>query len=232
MEWSGYWGVVRRRWTVIAAIVLLDILAAGLVYARSRHTAGYQACTTLYVADVSSPSLIAAPPTTLQTAGQLLAGETAANFFGDDILDVAQSSKVAAYVSASLAGKGLPHSAESDINGSVSGSRRDRTVQLCITNPDENTARSAASALGQAMTASRARFIGTAMAARTYVTVVSTPSVGRVAASTSRLRLGLEFILGVLLALGIALLWDALDPTVRDRADLERSLRVPVATLT
>src|SRR5690348_3879525 len=118
MEWEHYWGVLRRRWLIIVVILLLDLLAGAFVYARSRRAAGYRACTTLYVADVSSPSLIAAPPTTLETAGQLLAGETAANFFGDDILDVAQSSKVASYVSASLAGQGLPHSAENDINGS------------------------------------------------------------------------------------------------------------------
>jgi len=69
------------------------------------------------------------------------------------------------------------------------------------------------------------------MARRTYVAVISSPTVGAVAASTSRLRLALEFILGLLLAGGIALLWDAADPTVRDRVDLEHLLNVPVARM-
>jgi capsular polysaccharide biosynthesis protein len=229
MEWESYWGVVRRRWYVIVAIVLLDVVAAGGQYARSRHAAGYQACTSVYVADVSSPSLIAAPQTTLETAGQLLAGETAANFFGDDVLDVAESSRVATFVSSRLAGKGLPSSTQADINGSIGGSRHDRTVALCVTNPNRSTALAAASAVGQAMTTERAQFLGKDMAKRTYVAVISEPSVGAVPSSTSRLRLGLEFILGLLLAGGIALLWDAADPTVRDRGDVERVLNVPVA---
>ncbi|HEX6507491.1 MAG TPA: hypothetical protein VF221_07655 [Chloroflexota bacterium] len=232
MEWGYYGGVLRRRWAVIAVIVLLDVLVSGVLYARSRRTAGYQACTTLYVADVSAPSLIAAPQTTLETAGQLLAGETAANFFGDDILDVSESSRVATYVSRQLSSKHLPNSSQAAINGSVGGSRRDRTVQLCVTNPNSDTALAAAGALGQAMTSARAQFVGRNIARRTYVAVVSTPSVAPVAPSSSRTRLGLQFILGVLLACGIALLWDTLDPAVRDRADLERTLRVPVAVVT
>ncbi|HEY8685291.1 MAG TPA: hypothetical protein VIO57_06770 [Chloroflexota bacterium] len=231
MEWSAYWGVVRRRWYILLAIVILDLLASGATYARSRHTAGYQACTTLYVADVSAPSLIAAPQTTLETAGQLLAGETAANFFGDDVLDVAESNVVANFVSARLAGRSLPSSSQSDINGSVSGSRHDRTVALCVTNPSGQTALAAASEVGTAMTSARSRFLGIDMARRTYVAVISSPTVGAVAASTSRLRLALEFILGLLLAGGIALLWDAADPTVRDRVDLEHLLNVPVARM-
>lgn len=229
MEWSSYWGVVRRRWYIVAAIVILDVIASGVLYARSRHAAGYQACTTLYVADVSAPSLIAAPQTTLETAGQLLAGETAANFFGDDVLDVAASSRVATYVSSHIAGKGLPSSSEADINGSIGGSRHDRTVALCVTNPNSGTALAAASAVGTAMSAARARFLGQGIAKRTYVAVISSPSVGAVPSSTSRLRLGLQFILGLLLAGGIALLWDAADPTVRDHLDVERILDLPVA---
>jgi capsular polysaccharide biosynthesis protein len=231
MEWATYWGVVRRRWYILLAVVVLDVVAGGAVYARSRHAAGYQACTTLYVADVSAPSLISAPQTTLETAGQLLAGETAANFFGDDVLDVAESSSVSSFVSSRLAGRGLPNSTAADINGSVSGSRHDRTVALCVTNPNSRTALAAASEVGTAMTSSRSRFLGTGIAKRTYVAVVSNPTVGVVPASTSRLRLGLQFVLGLLLAAGIALLWDAADPTVRDQLDLERLLSVPVARI-
>lgn len=231
MQWSAYWGVVKRRLYLILAIVALDMLVSGAMYARSRHAAGYQACTTLYVADVSAPSLISAPQTTLDTAGQLLAGETAANFFGDDLLDVAQASRVASYVSARLANRGLANSALSDINGSIAGSRHDRTVALCVTNPASATALAAASAVGTALTSARARFLGADMARRTYVSVISGPSVSPVASSSSRLRLGLEFVLGLILAAGIALLWDAADPAVRDRADAERILRVPVARM-
>jgi capsular polysaccharide biosynthesis protein len=232
MEWTSYWGVIQRRWYIILAIVVLDVIASGALYAQSRHAAGYQACTTVYVADVSAPSLIAAPQTTLETAGQLLAGETAANFFGDDVLDVAQSSRVARFVSSHIASKRLPNSSQADINGSIAGSRHDRTVALCVTNPNSSTALAAASAVGTAMSSARAQFLGQGIAKRTYVAVISGPSVGAVASTTSRLRLGLQFILGLILAAGIAMLWDAADPTVRDRLDVEHVLNVPVARIT
>jgi len=180
----------------------------------------------MYVADVSSPSLIAAAPTTLQQAGQLLAGETAANFFGDDILDVAQSRNVTAYVSRQL---GLP---SGSLDGAVSGARRDRTVDLCISNANSATALSGATTLGRAMSTGRARFVGAQMAKRTYVAVVSPASVSRASARSLLFDFALRFVLGLLVALGLGLLWDALDPNVRDERDLEEATGVPVlATL-
>ena len=41
----------------------------------------------------------------------------------------------------------------------------------------------------------------------------------------------LRLILGLLVAGGLALLWDALDPAVRERREVEEALRVPVVTL-
>ena len=189
------------------------------------------ACTTLYVADVSAPSLISAPQTTLETAGQLLSGETAANFFGDDILDVSQSQHVAAYVAAYLAASHLPNASENEINGSITGSRRDRTLSICDNNPDQVSALAVATAVGRAMTVDRSRFIGKAMAKRTYVTVVSNASASKVSARSDLVNLALRLILGLLVACGLALLWDALDPTVRERGEVEEELGVPVVDM-
>src|SRR5579864_8630398 len=116
MDWRSYWSVLRRRWLLIAAVIVLDLIISGYLFEKSNRQLGYQGCSTLYVADVSSPSLISAPQTTLETAGQLLAGETAANFFGDDILDVSESRSVAAFVSQRLAPLHLPNSSDGDIN--------------------------------------------------------------------------------------------------------------------
>src|SRR5579864_9462527 len=101
---------------LIVAVLIVDVLASLYLFAKAYRQVSYQACLTLYVADVSAPSLISAPQTTLETAGQLLAGETAANFFGDDILDVSQSHDVAAFVSQRLAPLHLPNSSDGDIN--------------------------------------------------------------------------------------------------------------------
>jgi capsular polysaccharide biosynthesis protein len=209
-------------------ILLLDAGISGYLYRKSTNSAGSQACLTLYVADVSAPSLISSAGANLSTTAQLLAGETAANFFGDDLLDVAQSRSMARYVSRALASQRLSSSTFSDINGTISGSRQDRTVNLCVTNPDARTAQAAAGALGTAMTVARGRFIGTRMAQRTYVRVISDPTVGPASTSSSRLNFALRFFLGVLVALGAALLWDALDPHVRDAADAESALGAPV----
>ncbi len=212
MAWEQYWGILRRRWWIVALILIVDILASGYLFAKSYRSVGYQSCLMLYVADVGAPSLIAAPSDTLDTAGQLLAGETAANFYADDILDVSESGTVASYVSARIAPRHLTNAAPSDI--AVSGSRKDRTVNLCVSNPSEATALAAGTALGYAMTAARSHFMGP-VAKRTYVHIITLPGVTAAPAGHSLVSLALRLILGLIVALGLALLWDALDPRTR-----------------
>jgi capsular polysaccharide biosynthesis protein len=222
MPWEAYWGILRRRWLLIAVIIVLDALGSGYLYLKAHRQVGYQAALTLYVSDVSAPSV------TLETTDQLLSGETAANFFADDILDVAQTSRVASYISQHLRPLHLPSSAASNFTGAIGGSRKDRTVNLTLNNSDQQTALLAAHALGVAMTADRAGFIGQEMAHRTFVDVVSPATVGPAPAGHLLLSLGLRLFLGVLVALGLAFLWDALDPTVRDARDVEHALGLPV----
>lgn len=212
MAWEEYWGIIRRRWWIVALVLIVDILASGYLFARSYRSVGYQSCLMLYVADVGAPSLIAAPNDTLDTAGQLLAGETAANFYADDILDVSQSGTVASYVSARIAPQHLPNAAPSSL--AVSGARKDRTVNLCVSNPSSATALAAGRALGYAMTAARSKFMGP-VAKRTYVHIVTLPTVVPAPAGHSLVSLALRIVLGVIVALGLALLWDALDPRTR-----------------
>jgi len=187
---------------------------------------------TLFVADISSPSTISALTTTLQSTGQLLAGETAANFFADDVLDVAQTRSVASYLSSALASRHLSDASVSALAGSVSGSRKDRTVDLCVTNSHRDTALAAAQQLSVAMTTGRARFIGPLVARRVFVKEVSAPAVRPAPSSRNLLNLVLRLMLGVLIALGLALLWDALDRNVRNQRDVEAALRVPVLAST
>jgi hypothetical protein len=224
MRLSDYLGILRRRWFIIALIVTIDVAASAYLYRKADVAAGYQSCTTLYVADMSSPSLISAPPTSLDTAGQLLAGETAANFFADDILDVAQSSSVSTYIT----DKVYPTSSfPVPPSWGVGGSRKDRTVTLCLTDGRPDVTLKAGQALATAMTKDRKKFLGL-MAKRVYTHIISPPSVAPAPTSHAELSFLLRVALGILVALGAALLWDALDPRVRDARDVERALGVPV----
>jgi capsular polysaccharide biosynthesis protein len=222
VDLSPYISPLRRRWPIVAVILVLDVVVSLVLFTRTVRSAGYQSCLTVYVADISSPSLITAPETSLVAGGQLLAGETAANFFGDDILDVAQSEHVALFVSRTLRGAHLPNTSLADLNGAVSGSRRDRTVQLCVTNPQRASAQAAATALGTVMTRDRAAFIGLAMAKRTYVNVISDPSTSKVSTRHELVSLAERIILGLVLALAIAYLWDALAAPPNNGQDLGR----------
>jgi hypothetical protein len=224
MDLGAYLGIIGRRWYLIAVIIALDVLGAGYLYHQANASAGYQSCTTLYVADMSAPSAISAPPTALESAGELLAGETAANFFADDVLDIAQSSSVSAYIT----GKVYPNTTVNQPpNWGVGGSRKDRTVTLCLTNSNPGIALKAGQALGTAMTTDRQLFLGP-MAKRVYTRIISPATVGLAPTTSSRLTLLLRLALGVLVALGAAFLWDALDPRIRNRTDVERALGVPV----
>jgi capsular polysaccharide biosynthesis protein len=228
VEWQDYLGFLQRRWPIIGAVLAIVVVGSAYLFLKSYRHAGYQACVTAYVADISAPGLISAPETSLAAEGQLLAGETAANFFGDDVIDVAESQHVAQYVSARLAARHLPNTAAGDINGAVSGSRRDRTVTLCVNNPNSQSALAVAAELGSAMTVHRRAFLGTKIGQRVYVGIVSDPSVSKVSTRHDLFNFGLRVLLGLLLALGVALLWDALDPRVRNRQDVERALGAPI----
>ena len=228
MAWSNYVAILRRRWLVVLVIVIVDLLISGALYVRSAKRAGFEACQTLYVADVSAPSIVSAPDATLQAEGQLLSGESAANFFADDVLDVSQSRNVAQFASRRLARLHLPSTATGDIAGSITGTRRDRTVDICVGNPNETSSLAIASVIGRTMTTDRALFMGKSIARRTFVTTVSTPTAAPAPVSSSRLSVALRVFLGLLIALGFALLWDAVDPRVRDRRDVEQALGVPV----
>jgi capsular polysaccharide biosynthesis protein len=226
MELGSYLGIIGRRWFLIAMIIALDVFGSAYLYHQASASAGYQACSTLYVADMGAPSSISAPDTALQSTGALLAGETAANFFGDDVVDVAQSADVSTYVTGKTFG-------DAKISGppswNVTGSRKDRTVTLCLTNADPTVALRAGVMLATAMTTDRGKFLGP-MSKRIYTRVISPASVGLAPTSNAKLSLLLRIALGVLVAFGAAFLWDALDPRVRNRADVERALRVPVLT--
>ncbi|GAC1318896.1 MAG: hypothetical protein NVSMB22_01320 [Chloroflexota bacterium] len=223
MTWEAYWGLARRRWQVVLVLFAVVAIASVYLYQRAHRAVGFQACTTLYVSDVTAPSLTVGAAGSVET---LLAGETAANFFADDILDVAQSRRVARYISARVGA--LPSARFADINGAISGSRKNRTVNLCVANPNAQSALSIAAQLGQALQDHRAAFIGPKLARDTYVRVVSDATVAPAPSSKALLNLALRLILGLLVALGAALLWEALDPTVRDERDLVSSLEAPV----
>jgi capsular polysaccharide biosynthesis protein len=232
VSYLDYWAIVRRRWAIIAVIIVLDLLASGLLYARANKSAGFQSCLTIYVADTSAPTTVAAS-SDLGASAELLAGESAANFFADDLLDIAQSRSVAMWISTRISsGSQLqtrPSTSDyAHVNGSISGGRQDRTDSLCVANPNERSAGLVAGALGQAMTTYRSQFVGKVMAKRTFVKIVSPPSTGPAPKSRKLLQLVLQLILGVLVAGGVALLWDALDPRVRGTHDLETALGVPV----
>ncbi|MGH2448462.1 MAG: hypothetical protein ACRDFS_07665 [Chloroflexota bacterium] len=222
MTWDTYLAIWGRRWAIIAAILILDLLVSGALFYRSYHHTGYQASSTLYVADLGATG------TSLQSTGQLLAGMTAADFLAEDVKDIATSQVVARYVAHSLAGRHLPDSSASDLNAAVGSSRVDRTVRLTVTSPSSATALAASRVLANALTSSRGRFMGTQMARRTLVKEISAPVATRVPANQQLTNLGLRLVLGVIVAFGAALAWDAVDPNVRDVADMEKILGVPV----
>ncbi len=212
MNWEEYWAVLRRRWWIVAIVVLIDVLVSGYLFAKSYRHIGSQACLTLYVSDIGAPSLVAVPTDLLDTVGQQLAGETAANFFADDILDISQGGQIASFMGSHVARLGLPNAAPGDL--SVSGSRKDRTVTLCVNNPSASSALAAGNALAAAWTSERTRFMGS-IGKRVDVMVITQPSVGSAPVSHGLVSLALRLILGLIVAVGLALLWDALDPARR-----------------
>jgi capsular polysaccharide biosynthesis protein len=212
-----YWfAVLRRRWPILAVIIILVALASGLVAIRSYRHHHYVASVGFFVTTVSLPT------------GNPQTSETAANLLGDDLLDIAHSSAVAHDISRYLASHHLASITAGAVQGAIGGSRTHRTVTVTATSGDAHTALAIARGIALALTTWRSRYMGKALAQRSSVTIINQPSVSP--ASTSRLLLDFAFraFLGVIVALGVAFAWDFLDDTVHNEDELERWLGAPV----
>jgi capsular polysaccharide biosynthesis protein len=236
LELRQYLAVVRRRWPLVALIVVLTALfSAGLLFTQ-RPT--YTAIARLSIRQDSAADLAGTPVPTA-TAGAFTYDDYyswgSSEYMADDYVQIIPSQAFAQLVSDQLKRQNIQLSRDA-VAGTLSADRRHREISIAVSTGDRNTSSAIAQAAADALTAISAP--GQAVPSLNGVVIhdhalfaeldVSSPD--QAVSNQSRLRsnAAIAVVVGVALALALAFLVEYLDNSLRDSADAERVLGLPV----
>ncbi len=218
MEIADYLRILRHRWKLIVAVVVLAVLAALAVSLST--TPKYAASTQLFVSTTGN----AADTTSTAYQGGLFSQQRVTSYS-----ELIQGKQVAQRVVDTLK---LPMSAD-QVASEVTASVKTDTVILGVTVTDASPqrARDIANAVSDQFT-KLARELETPQGSATpaaKITVVQQASLptSPVVPQTTR-NLGLGAVLGLLLGVGLAVLRDRLDNTVKDRREVVEATQAAV----
>ncbi len=222
MEIRAYWQIIRRRWWIPLLLTLFVALLSALQLRPWQTPAPtYSASLRLLVGVMPAADV----DMTLYDA-RYYAWQTS-EYLVDDFTEVVSSSLFAGNVRQRLADQGIiiPPGA---IRGSSATGRLHRVLSLTINWPSQQELAAIAAAVIDELTMNNAYYFKQLGTENTQITVLDQPTISTVEPS---LRFRIEWPLRVLLALvvglGIVLLLDYLDTSVRSSQDLE-AIGVPV----
>lgn len=232
MELRQYWAVVRRRWPLVAAIVgLTALFSLGLLYTQKP---AYTAFTRLAIRQRALPAIAPTPG----PAGQpgVYTYDRYYNFYSseflaDDYAIIVTSRAFQDLVAEKMGrkGQGLP--------GSLATDRKQRELSIMATAADSATAVQMAQAAGQVFTdlsqpgASEPNRNGVLIPDDAVFAVIDGPNNGNEAASNRSRQyanVAIAAVVGLALALALAFLVEYFDTSLRDSADAEAVIGLPV----
>ena len=216
MELKDYIRVIRKRWQIIVAVTLVVVAGAALATALSPKI--YEATTRLFVSTSGGSD-----------SGALLSGSNFTQQRVKSYADVITTPNVLDPVIQTL---------KLDTTAAKLGDQITATVPLdtvlievAVTNTDPRVAAQVADAVGKqfTMTVADLESVSKGQSSPVKVTVVSAPTVPTTPISPKPTRnLALGVVLGLLLGLGLALLRDLLDTTIKVEKDCAEVTSVPV----
>lgn len=207
VELKDYIRVIRKRWQIIVAVTL--VVLAGAALATSLSPKVYEAQTQLFVSTAGS-----------NDSSALLSGS---NFTQERVIsyaDVITTPNVLDPVIKTLHLNTTARALETQITATVP--LNTVLIQVAVQNTNPRVAAEVADAVGKQFTQTVAQLesVNKGQSSPVKVTVVSAPTVPTSPVSPQPTRnLGLGVVLGLLLGLGLALLRDLLDTTIKSEKD-------------
>jgi capsular polysaccharide biosynthesis protein len=212
MELRSYWIILKRRWLYVI-IPTLIVLAIGLV-TYSRPAPLYNAGVRFIVGQepIGSASL---------TDEQRLANWKTSEYVVNTLADWVRGGQFAGLVSEGLAEQGITVAPQAIVAGTSSESTRSMMV-LSISYVDPTVLDQIMHEAGRVLIERNALGLPQLGGEPARLVQLDEPIVNRVSAGiVKQLDLPLRIILALLAGIGLALLVEYLDPTVRDRRELE-----------
>ena len=209
MELKDYIRVIRKRWQIIVAVTLVVLAGAALATALSPKI--YEAKTQLFVSTSGSSD-----------SNALLSGSNFTQQRVKSYADVITTPNVLDPVISSLQLKTTAAALGEQITATVPLDTV--LIEVAVTNPNPRVAAEVADAVGKQFTRTVADLesVTKGQSSPVKVTVVSAPTVPTTPVSPKPARnLALGVVLGLLLGLGLALLRDLLDTTIKNEKDCQ-----------
>jgi capsular polysaccharide biosynthesis protein len=212
MELREIWALLRRRWLVIV-IPTAVVLALGLIT--------YRAPGPLYNAGVRFIVGQAPIDSADLTDEQRLANWKTSEYIVNTLADWVHGGQFAELVSQKLASQGISVAPQDIVAGTASDSTRSMMV-LSMNYGDAAVLEQMMNAAGQVLLESNDRGLPQLGGEAADLVQMDEPIVNRIPPGiTTQLQLPLRIGLAIVAGLGLALLVDYLDPTVRGRREVE-----------
>ena len=206
MELRQYWHVIWRRWWLIATL-LGAVLIISLATFRSPAPA-YQA-TMRFAIGIEGDEPVSAASGEGRSDAWL-----ASEYLADDLSEVLEGGDMATRVS-ERAGFTVPA-------GTIFASREHRIMTVSITWGDRDQVQKIAEVVGAIVEDAAADYFPQLAGVPAKAVLIDGPAIGQVGRSLKdKLDLPIRLLVALVAGVALAFLWDYLDTSVRDRADLE-----------
>jgi uncharacterized protein involved in exopolysaccharide biosynthesis len=206
MELRQYWRIVWRRWWLIAALLVIVLIVSLITYQEPAPV--YQA-TMRFAIGIEGEE----PVNAVSGEGRSDAW-LASEYLADDLSEVLKGGDFAARISQEV-GFGVP-------TGTIFASREHRIMSVSVTWADREQVQAIAETVGAVVEDGGADYFPQLSGVEAKAVLIDGPGIGQVGKSLKdKLDLPVRLFVALLAGVALAFLWDYLDDTIRDRADVE-----------
>jgi capsular polysaccharide biosynthesis protein len=206
MELREYWRIIWRRWWLIVAVVGIVLLVSLVTYQEPEP---------VYVATMRFAIGIegSEPVSTVSGDGRSDAW-LASEYLADDLSEVLKGGDFAARISEQV---GFPVPA-----GTIFATREHRIMTVSVTWADRDQVQTIAETVGAVVEDAGADYFPQLAGVEARAVLIDGPGLGQAGRSLKeKLDLPLRLLVGLVAGVALAFLWDYLDDTVRERAEVE-----------
>lgn len=206
MELRQYGRIILRRWWLTAALVAVVLVVSLATY---QEPAPLYQVTMRFAIGIEGDEPVSAASGEGRSDAWL-----ASEYLADDLSEVLKGGDFAARISQQV-GFEVPA-------GTVFASREHRIMTVTITWSDRDQARAIAETVGAAVADGGAEYFPQLVGVQAKAVRIDGPGIGQVGRSLrDKLDLPLRLFVALVAGVALAFLWDYLDDTVRDRAEVE-----------
>jgi capsular polysaccharide biosynthesis protein len=224
MELREYWSIIRRRWWLPVAVMLVALIASTVVGVRG--ATAYKTDMRIAVSTIPTPD----PNATLYYDPTYYSNLDS-EYLADDMSELMTSRAFATEIQRELATGNQPIPDLTTIIGATRTKKTHRFIDVTVTTSTFEEGQAIAGSISRILNDPNhlAIYLKALTAYNTQMSVVTPPDTHRANSGVGLLsEIGLRTVIGLLVGIGAAFLVDYLDPSLRSRQETETLLQLPV----